>query len=243
MITYRAVNTRNGKWYVGSTVNFERRKREHLRSKAKSPFYNALRRDPGAFVWEVLEEDERDDRLAEDLILAVWFGSPYCYNLNSAAVGFSAERARAVWQQTWGNMDPDRKREHYLALNQKVHGEKNEHGHSVHAVTMGRKGAAALHAIKDSDGKSVVGRKMAKIVNERKHAARDEFGRSIAAKNNFFGKNAKRIKLTNIQTGQIIFFRSSVDAALELGLNARYLRKVAAGQRPRHKGWYAEFVD
>jgi hypothetical protein len=140
-------------------------------------------------------------------------------------------------------MDPDKKREHYLALNQKIHGEKNEHGQSIHAVAIGRKGAAALHAIKDSDGKSVVGRQMAKIVNGRKHAVRDEFGRSITAKSNIFGKNAKQIKLTNIQTGEIIFFHSSADAALELGLNARYLRKVASGQRPRHRGWYAEFVE
>lgn len=243
MITYRAVNTKNGRWYVGSTVDFARRKREHLKSKAKSPFYNALRRDPGAFRWEILEEDDRDDRLAEELILGAWFGSPYCYNLNSAAVGFSPERAKALWQKTWGDMDPDKRREHYLALNEKIHGEKNEYGQSIHAVAMGRKGAAALHAIKDSDGKSVVGRQMAKIVNERKHAERDEFGRSIAGKNNIYGQRAKRIKLTNIETGQIIFFDSSVDAGLELGLNARYLRKVAAGQRPRHKGWHAEFVE
>jgi hypothetical protein len=124
-----------------------------------------------------------------------------------------------------------------------MHANKNEDGKSIHAVAMGRKGAAALHAIKDSDGKSVVGRQMAKIVNERKHAARDEFGRSIVGKNNVFGKNARRIKLTNIQTGETMIFRSSVDAALELGLNARYLRKVASGQRPRHRGWYAEFVE
>ena len=94
MITYRATNKKNGKWYVGSAVNLERRKKEHLKSKQKSPFHNALRKNPDIFIWEVLEEDNREDRLTEQLILDVWFGSEYCYNLSSSAGGFNTETAK-----------------------------------------------------------------------------------------------------------------------------------------------------
>lgn len=94
MITYRAVNTKNGKWYVGSTLNFQQRKRDHLSSKLKTPFYNALRKNPELFVWEILEEDDRDDRQAEQIILDVWVGTEFCYNISTSSSGFNSETAR-----------------------------------------------------------------------------------------------------------------------------------------------------
>jgi len=36
MDTYKSTNTLNGKFYMGSTTNFEERKKEHLRSKKNS---------------------------------------------------------------------------------------------------------------------------------------------------------------------------------------------------------------
>jgi group I intron endonuclease len=93
MITYRVVNAKNGKWYVGSAVNFERRKKEHLRSKLHDPFHNALRKNPDYFIWEIIEEDARTDRQAEQLILDVWFRTEFCYNLNPSSIGFSSETA------------------------------------------------------------------------------------------------------------------------------------------------------
>jgi group I intron endonuclease len=94
MITYRATNTKNGKWYVGSAINFERRKREHLTSKQKTPFHNALRKNPELFVWEILQEDGSNNRHFEQSILDLWVGSEYCYNLSSSAGGFNSETAR-----------------------------------------------------------------------------------------------------------------------------------------------------
>ena len=239
MITYRAINTKNGKWYVGSTVDFKRRKREHLLSKAKSPFYNALRRSPEDFTWEVLEEDDRDDRLTEQLILDVWFGSTYCYNLSASAVGYDSERAKKAWTKGLGLRNAEQRKEH----SKKGHLEKNEEGKSLLAVKMGRAGAATLHSRKDENGKSIAGVQTARVVNERKHAKRDEFGRSIAAVNNEWSKTSKQIKLTNIETKEELIFPSSIVAASVLGLSARYLRKVAAGLRPRHRGYYAEFLE
>ncbi len=84
MQTYKATNTLNGKFIIGSTFDFERRKKEHLRSKANYPFQNALRKNPEAFEWEVYEDDS-DEPVLEQALLDIWFGCEQCYNLNPYA--------------------------------------------------------------------------------------------------------------------------------------------------------------
>ena len=84
MDTYKATNTTNGKFYVGSTTNFERRKAEHLACTENYPFQNALRKNPEAFEWEVWS-DKSDDSLLEQALLDIWFGKECCYNINPFA--------------------------------------------------------------------------------------------------------------------------------------------------------------
>jgi len=84
MDTYRATNTLNGKFYIGSASNFEKRKKEHLRSKEKYPFQNALRKNPEAFKWEVWS-DGSDEPILEQALLDMWFGTECCYNLSPVA--------------------------------------------------------------------------------------------------------------------------------------------------------------
>jgi group I intron endonuclease len=84
MDTYRATNTTNGKFYIGSTANFDRRKEEHLKSEANYPFQNALRKHPEAFEWEVWSDDS-DEPILEQALLDMWFGKECCYNLNPCA--------------------------------------------------------------------------------------------------------------------------------------------------------------
>ena len=94
--TYKATNQKNGKWYVGSTTtSLGRRKREHLNSSAHLPFHNALRKDPTAFVWEVLDETEEEvvTRSHEQYVLDGWWGTEYCYNVNPKATGCTSEQA------------------------------------------------------------------------------------------------------------------------------------------------------
>ena len=86
MFTYKATNTLNGKFYVGSTKDFDKRKKGHLASNSNYPFQNALRRDPGAFDWEVVEDDSEEPVL-EQALLDMWFGTEMCYNLNKYACG------------------------------------------------------------------------------------------------------------------------------------------------------------
>jgi hypothetical protein len=84
MDTYKATNTTNGKFYIGSTTNFEERKKAHLRSKDKYPFQNALRKNPEVFEWEVWS-DEYDEPILEQALLDMWYGKECCYNLNPIA--------------------------------------------------------------------------------------------------------------------------------------------------------------
>jgi hypothetical protein len=84
MDTYKATNTLNGKFYIGSTTNFEKRKKAHLNSKQNYPFQNALRKNPEAFEWEVWS-DGSDEPILEQALLDMWFGKECCYNLNPKA--------------------------------------------------------------------------------------------------------------------------------------------------------------
>jgi group I intron endonuclease len=84
MITYKATNTLNGKFYIGSTINFKRRKRDHLKGTENYPFQNALRKNPDAFIWEIYE-DEYDKPILEQSLLDMWCGKEQCYNLNPFA--------------------------------------------------------------------------------------------------------------------------------------------------------------
>jgi group I intron endonuclease len=84
MDTYKATNTANGKFYIGSTTNFSARKSQHLRSRKNHPFQNALRKNPEAFEW-VCWTDEYNEPLLEQALLDMWFGKECCYNLNPLA--------------------------------------------------------------------------------------------------------------------------------------------------------------
>ncbi len=80
MFTYKATNTLNGKFYIGSTKDFEKRKKDHLTSRLNYPFQNALRKNPESFIWEVVEDDSGEPVLEQSL-LDMWFGTEMCYNL------------------------------------------------------------------------------------------------------------------------------------------------------------------
>jgi group I intron endonuclease len=84
VITYLAINTVNGRFYSGSTKDFESRRGQHLRCKKNHPFHNALRKNPEAFIWETFEDDSNDPVLEQSL-LDMWFGKECCYNLNPLA--------------------------------------------------------------------------------------------------------------------------------------------------------------
>lgn len=92
MDTYIARNTLNGKFYIGSTKNFETRKKEHSTSNKSLPFQNALRKNPEAFEWEI-HTDDSENRELEQALLDMFFGTEMCYNLSPYANGGGTWRA------------------------------------------------------------------------------------------------------------------------------------------------------
>jgi group I intron endonuclease len=122
MDTYKATNTTNGKFYIGSTTNFDRRKAEHLKCEENYPFQNALRKNPENFEWEVWT-DISDEPILEQALLDMWFGKECCYNLNPSAqhppswAGKTHKQATKDKQSTsardrWERM-PEKEREQY----------------------------------------------------------------------------------------------------------------------------------
>jgi len=97
MDTYRATNTLNGKFYIGSSVNFEWRKYQHLRSKETYPFQTDLRKNPEAFVWEVYVDD-LDTNEHEVRLLKEFFFDVRCYNLNPCAERPPSQKGKTRWK-------------------------------------------------------------------------------------------------------------------------------------------------
>jgi group I intron endonuclease len=96
MDTYKSTNTKNGKFYIGSTKNFEKRKKGHLNSTENYPFQRALRKDPDAFEWEVWSDDS-DEPILEQALLDVWFGKECCYNLSPYAYRPPDMTGKKMW--------------------------------------------------------------------------------------------------------------------------------------------------
>ncbi len=72
MLTYRATNTKTGRYYIGS---------------AQSYCHYMNRVDPKAFVWEVLREDDLNTRDYEYELLQENVDNPLCYNISKTNGG------------------------------------------------------------------------------------------------------------------------------------------------------------
>jgi hypothetical protein len=125
MYTYLATNTANGKFYIGSTKDFDHRKKQHLKSCAEYPFQRALRKNPEAFTWEVYQDDY-DEPVLEQALLEMWYGTEQCYNLSSVV----------------GRPGPEVCVRAGKASCAVKHSVKNSEGKSVAAVAAGKKAGA-----------------------------------------------------------------------------------------------------
>jgi group I intron endonuclease len=85
MITYVPINLSNRKFYIGSTVDFDRRWKDHMSSPRNYPFQNALRNNPDNFFVLVSEDDGLKTREEEQFYLDFYHGSEHCYNISKDA--------------------------------------------------------------------------------------------------------------------------------------------------------------
>lgn len=103
---YKIINVKNNKFYVGSAVNFERRKAKHLWRLRRGDHSNIRlqnswnKHGEAAFVFAVVQEVPQGEDLlaAENVWLLEHVGKPYCYNI--------ARDASAPGLGTFGVLNP-----------------------------------------------------------------------------------------------------------------------------------------
>ena len=84
MLTYKATNTKSGRYYIGSALDYCRymgRMGNHHYTKVRQQFQVDLQESPRDFVWEILREDELETRDYEQELLYACADDPLCYNL------------------------------------------------------------------------------------------------------------------------------------------------------------------
>lgn len=113
---YKIINIVNNKFYVGSAVNYEKRKARHLWRLRRGDHANKhlqaawVKYGEKAFVFVVAEEvaPERDLLAAENVWLKEHVGKEYCYNLGTDATaptrGWGGEK-NPMWGKTFAHTD------------------------------------------------------------------------------------------------------------------------------------------
>ena len=84
MLTYKATNTKSGRYYIGSALDYCRymgRMGNHHYTKVRQQFQVDLQESPRDFAWEILREDELETRDYEQELLYACADDPLCYNL------------------------------------------------------------------------------------------------------------------------------------------------------------------
>lgn len=98
-VIYKITNLINGEAYIGQTINFERRKKEHLKAKDNFAIHNAIRKyGIDNFSWEILEECS-ENLLNEREKYWISYYNTYKEGYNSTRGGENAE-ALIQWRKT-----------------------------------------------------------------------------------------------------------------------------------------------
>lgn len=218
MNTYIAINTLNGKFYIGSSKNFEQRKKEHLGSKANYPFQNALRKSPEVFEWEV-HSDGYEEPVLEQALLDMYFNTEQCYNLNPLA-----ERPPNLSNTTQWKNELLQKQKRGL---EKPKGESWEKG--MLAKTRERRSGEknAMFGIPRTEEEK---KKLSEANSGENHP---QYGRTGA-----LSPNSKAV-LAIKPDGTELHFGSAREAARELGINQGHLssRYLKPGKQPKQGKW------
>jgi group I intron endonuclease len=118
---YKIINVINNKFYVGSAVNFEKRKARHLWRLRRGDHVNKklqaawAKYGEAAFVFAMIQEvPETEDLLAaENVWLFEHVGKDYCYNIATDATapqtGMYGEK-NAMWGKTFTHSEDAKRR-------------------------------------------------------------------------------------------------------------------------------------
>ena len=219
MITYLGITLNNRKFYVGSAVDFENRKKGHLKSKDNYPFQNALRKDPDNVYWIASEDDGTDNRDEEQFYLDFYHGSEWCYNLSSKTF-LGPEVSTLGAKSANGSRTPKERSE----LASKANRSRSEESVSATAAKGGR--ASGPHSYS----------KMLEILGEEGVRARQTKSGESAKKS-----LSKPVEVTN-ENGEALTFPSIMEACRALGLSPGGLVNHLKGRTSHVKNYTARYI-
>jgi general stress protein YciG len=226
MDTYKATNTLNGKFYIGSTNDFQKRKRQHLKSDKNYPFQNALRKNPEVFEWECWTDDS-DKPILEQAMLDMWFGKEQCYNLNPRADRPSA----SLDQCRRGGLVALEKHPNQLSNNGKKSGRKTfELGLGLFSLTPDQQ------AENQKKGGQVLydrGEGLHSLTPEQ-HAENGRKGGAVSAKN-----SAKAVICTETE----VTYSSTCEAERETGISRVCISNCCLGKQNTAGKLHWKFVE
>jgi hypothetical protein len=258
MDTYKATNTTNGKFYIGSSFDFEVRKAEHLRSRKNYPFQNALRKNPEVFEWEVWSDDS-DEPVLEQALLDMWFGCEQCYNLNPSASRPPSWEGRTG--DIWWNDGKINKRSKLCPGEEWTTGVlRQESDKHITAITSlgntpwwtngaenkrswdspGENWRKGVTKVKFDVSENFYAKWWTNGVENRRSADCPEEGwvEGVTSKQ----PSSRPVKVTTLSTGEEKDFPSICSAAKYYGVRDNKLGDVARGLQKQHKGLKVDFI-
>lgn len=77
-VIYKITNILNGKAYIGQTINFKDRKKNHLQAKDKYSIHKAIQKyGKDNFLWEILEECQKEDLNDREIFWIKYYDTYY----------------------------------------------------------------------------------------------------------------------------------------------------------------------
>jgi group I intron endonuclease len=245
MYTYKATNTLNGKFYIGSTINFEKRKAQHLRSKVNLPFQNALRKHPESFAWEVWEDECREPVLEQSL-LDMWHGKQQCYNINPNAdrpsIETSIKNGKLAVANQFGIFNPEWRQSDNFYKHQKKAGTQGGK-----AVAERQIGFVNPEYINSEEYKEIRRKNAKKLMEEQKGLFSPEYLNSPERKamhRRSAEQRGRPIQMITPQ-GEVLEFISIREAFRATGMNRETMRNLANGGsvKGRWSQWRVLFLS
>lgn len=229
---YKIINVQNNKFYVGSAVDFARRKRNHWNQLRKNKHHNRHlqaawnKYGEQAFVFvQVVEMREGADILAEETKwLREHVGKDYCYNLGTEAVAFTTGWVgdkNPMWGRTFSHTEEAR---HKISLASAARLQSEEEKSKRRATMRGHAVAAETRA---------------KISATLSGTGNPNYGKPRS--DEFKAKVSKAIEAIN-PTGEVTAFPSIVALREALGLNPPTINRAVKSERPLTKGPYKGWI-
>jgi group I intron endonuclease len=151
---YKIINAVNNKFYVGSAVNFQKRKARHLWRLRRGDHANKhlqaawVKYGEHAFVFVIVQEvpEGADLLAAENVWLHEHVGKEYCYNIaldaTAPQLGMSGEK-NAMWGKTFSHTDDAKSR---ISAASKVRVQSDEEKQKRRATMRGKPQPTAVRA-------------------------------------------------------------------------------------------------